>query len=59
MSFYDIKDLKKIDETIKQYLATMKRIKNHNMQDRREMSELWEPVIDSNKEMAKDIVKDF
>ncbi len=66
MSFYDIKDHKKRDETIKQYLATMKRIKKRNMEDRleklgyhTEMDEMFKPILESNKEMTHDIIKDL
>ena len=34
MSFYDIKDKDERDRTIEDYLATMERIKKHNMDKR-------------------------
>ena len=34
MSFLNIKDPKKRDATIKEYLATIKRIKNRNLQEK-------------------------
>ena len=53
MSFYDIKDHKKRDETIKNYLATMERIKQRNMDDRLEklgyhtrLQEKFKPVLE-------------
>ena len=66
MSFYDIKDHKKRDETIKNYLATVKRIKKHNMDERLEnlgyqiqMQEKFRPVLESNAEMTKEITQDL
>ena len=66
MSFYDIKDHKKRDEIIRNYLATMKRIKKHNMDERLEnlgyqiqMQEKFKPVLESNAETRKEITQDL
>ena len=54
MSFLNIKDPKKRDATIKEYLATIKKIKNRNLQEKardfanHEMFETLEPVVRSN-----------
>ena len=66
MSFYDITDHKKRDEIVKDYLATMKRIKKRNMDEKLEnlgyqiqMQEKFKPVLESNAEMAKEITQDL
>ena len=66
MSFYDIEDPIERDATIKEYLATMKRIKKRKMderiaglQEQEDMKEMFRPVLQSNEEMAKEITKDL
>ena len=66
MSFYDIKDHIKRDETIKNYLATMERIKKRNMNDRLEqlgydtrLQDKFKPLLQSNAEMSNEITKDL
>ena len=62
MSFLNIKDRKEREATIKDYLATMERIKKRNSDDRanaidyrRKLAEDYEPVVASTKEMAEKI----
>ena len=64
MSFLNIKDLRKRDKTIKDYLALKKRLKQRNLDDRqnsfvhqRELEEQYEPVIASNERMADEITE--
>ena len=66
MSFYDIKDKDERDRTIEDYLATMERIKKHNMDERisdfkreADMQEMFKPVLESNAEMASEITEDL
>ena len=66
MSFYDIKDKDERDRTIEEYLATMKRIKKRNMDERisdlrreADMQEMFKPVLESNAEMANEITQDL
>ena len=66
MSFYDIKDKDERDRTIEEYLATVKRIKKHNMDERisdlrreADMQEMFKPVLESNAEMANEITQDL
>ena len=64
MSFLNIEDPKKRDATIKEYLATVKRIKNRNLQEKardfvnREMfKETLRPVVRSTAESTEAITK--
>ena len=62
MSFLNIKNRREREATIKNYLATMERIKKRNLDDRtnaidyrRQLAEDYEPVVASTKEMAEKI----
>ena len=62
MSFLNIKDRKEREATIKDYLATVDRIKKRNSDDRtntidyqRQLAEDYGPVLASNKEMTEKI----
>ena len=66
MSFYDIQDKDERDRTIEEYLATMKRIKKRNMDERiaglqqeDDMQEMFKPVLESNAEMVNEITQDL
>ena len=66
MSFMNIKHPEKRDATIEDYLATVKRIQQHNLEERsdlidrqRELEETYEPVVASNQKMAAEIVKNL
>ena len=64
MSFLNIKDLRKRDALVTDYLAIKKRIKKRNLEDRsdfidqqRHLEQEYEPVVASNKEMAEKITE--
>ena len=66
MSFLNIKNHEKRDEMVKEYLALKKRLRNRNEEERsdiidhqRDLEENFEPVVASNKEMAKEIVNEL
>ena len=59
MYFLNIKDPEERDATIADYLATVKRLQQRNLEERsdlmnrqRELEETYEPVVASNQEMA-------
>ena len=63
-SFLNIKDLRERNATIKDFLATMDRIKKRNLNERsdfidhqRHLEQKYEPVIASNKEMTEKITE--
>ena len=62
MSFLNIKDRKKRDATINDFLATVERIKKRKLDERsnvidyrRQLAEKYEPVVASTKEMTEKI----
>ena len=62
MSFLNIKDKRKREETIEEYLALMDRLKRRNIEEKvgkkyyqQYLEEKYEPVVNSNKEMAEKI----
>ena len=64
MSFLNIKDLRKREAMIKDYLATKERIKKRNLDDRsdsidyqRHLEQEYEPVVASNREMSEKITE--
>ena len=64
MSFLNIKDKRKRDKTIEDYLALKKRLKHRNLEERQDfqdyqhdLEEQYEPVIASNERMAHDITE--
>ena len=64
MSFLNIKDLRKRDKIVKEYLATKERIKKRNLDERsdfidrqRQLEQEYEPVVASTKEMAEKITE--
>ena len=64
MSFLNIKDKRKRDAEIKDYLALKKRLKRRNMEDReetiehyRDLEEQYAPVVASNERMADTITE--
>ena len=66
MSFLNINDLEERDAMIEDYLALIKRIKDRNLEERGnlmdrqcELEETFEPVLTSNEEIARDIIKDL
>ena len=66
MSFLNIKDPKKRDAIVNEYLATIRRIKHHNLQERardfanhKEIEESLEPVVRSNTESTEAITKEL
>ncbi len=66
MSFYNIKDKRKRDETIKEYLALKDRIKRRNVAEKvgktyyqQHLIEKYEPVTKSTKEMAEKITDEL
>ena len=66
MSLRSIKDPEERDDMVKDYLATVKRIKKRNsaensriMEQTQDLETTFEPVVRSNKEMAQDISKDL
>ena len=66
MSFLNIKDSVERDKMIVDYLALKKRLKTRSMEDRgdlmdrhRDSGENFEPVVTSNKMMAKEIVDEL
>ena len=66
MSFLNIKDKRKRDETVKEYLALKKKIKRCNFAERagknfhrRELEENYEPVTSSSKEMTEKITDEL
>ena len=66
MSFRSIKDPEERDDMVKDYLATVKRIKKRNsaensriMEQTQDLETTFEPVVRSNKEMAQGIAKDL
>ena len=66
MSFLDIKDPDERDKTIQDYLALKKRLKKRSLKERdqwrhrrRDLEESFEPVVASNKKMAKEIVDEL
>ena len=66
MSFLNIKDPVERENMITDYLALKRRLKNRNMEERgdlmdrqRDLEENFEPVLASNKMMAKEIVDEL
>ena len=66
MSFLEIKDPEERDAVIADYLATVKRIKQYNLDERsagltrkREMEETFAPVVAANEEMTRKIVDEI
>ena len=66
MSFLNIKDRVEREQMIADYLALKKRLKKRNMEERgdlmdrqRDLEENFEPVVASNKMMAKEIVDEL
>ena len=66
MSFRSIKDPEERDDMVKDYLATVKRIKKRNsaensriMEQTQDLETTFEPVVRSNREMAQGIAKDL
>ena len=64
MSFLNIKDKRKRDETIKDYLALKKRLQLRNMEERtnfidhqRDLEEQYAPVVASNEQMTDNITE--
>ena len=66
MSFMNIKDPEERDAMIEDYLATVKRLQQRNLEERsdlidrqRDLEETYEPVVASNQKMTEDVIKDF
>ena len=66
MSFFNIKDPVKRHKTIKEYLATIKRIKNHNLQEKAQnfanhemLKESFEPVVHATTASTEAITKEL
>ena len=66
MSFLNIKNVEERDSKIAEYLALKNRLKKRNIQERgelmsrrQELEENFEPVVASNKKMARDIVDEL
>ena len=66
MSFLDIEDPKKRDAIVKEYLATVKRIQQRNLNERAkdlahsdELKEIFHPIIESTEKSAKAITKEL
>ena len=66
MSFMNIKDPEERDVVIADYLATVKRLQQRNLEERsdlidrqRDLEETYEPVVANNRKMAVEIVKDL
>ena len=66
MSFLNIKNHEERDKMIKEYLALKDRLKKRSMEERsdlidyqRDLEENFEPVVASNKEMAKEIINEL
>ena len=66
MSFLNIKDKRKREETIEEYLALMDRLKRRNIEEKvgkkyyqQYLEEKYEPVVNSNKEMAEKIADEL
>ena len=66
MSFLDIKNREERDKMIEDYLTLKEKIKKRNLEERsdlvnyrRDLAENFEPVVASNKEMAKEIINEL
>ena len=66
MSFLNIKDPELRDARIADYLATVKRLRQRNLNERsdlmdrrRDLEETYEPIVASNREMAQDVIEDL
>ena len=66
MSFLDIKDPKKRDAIVADYLATMNRIQQRNLNEKAqdlahsdELKEMFHPIIESTKKSTKAITKEL
>ena len=66
MSFFDVKDPEEGDVMNADYLVVKKRLKVRNLQERgelmnrqRDFEENFEPVVTSNKTMARDIIEEL
>ena len=66
MSFMNIKDPEERDAVIADYLATVKRLKKRNVQERsdlmdrqRDLEVIYEPIVASNQKMTQDVIKDL
>ena len=66
MSFLNIKNREERDKMIEDYLALKEKIKKRNLKERndiidyrRNLKENFEPVVASNKEMAKEIIDEL
>ena len=66
MSFLDIEDPKKRDAIVKEYLATVKRIQQRNLNERTkhlahsdELKEIFHPIIESTEKSTKAITKEL
>ena len=66
MSFLNMKNHKERDKMIEDYLTLKEKIKKRNLEERsdlidyrRDLTENFEPVVASNKEMAKEIINEL
>ena len=66
MSFLKVKNREERDKMIEDYLALKEKIKKRNLEERsdlidyrRDLKENFEPVVASNKEMAKEIIDEL
>ena len=66
MSFMNIKDLEERDYVIADYLATVKRMQQRNLEERsdlidrqRDLEETYKPIVASNQKMTQDVIKDL
>ena len=66
MSFLNIKNHEERDKMIEDYLTLKEKIKKRNLEERsdlidyqRDLEENFEPVVASNKEMAKEIINEL
>ena len=66
MSFLNIKDKRKREETIAEYLALKERIKKRNLDERSDfndhqhyLEQEYEPVVESNREMAEKVTDEL
>ena len=66
MSFINIKDPVERDAKVADYVATVKRLQQRNLEERsdlaacqRHLEESFKPIVASNQKMAQDIIKDL
>ena len=62
----NIKDPDERNDKIADYLATVKRLKKRNLQERSDMMDrqrdlevIYEPIVASNQKMAQDVIEDL